>query len=112
MRISDRDEWLFDDTVVTVVEAAPTLGVSRWGAHRLARDRLIAGHHEYGFGRIRFFELASLQSLQAERCAIGKGFHPDSRAESRRQAKRRRHARWAARRAAKAAQASENGSGG
>jgi hypothetical protein len=63
MRISDRDEWLFDDTVVTVVEAAPALGVSRWSAHRLARDRLIAGHHEYGFGRIRFFELGEAEKL-------------------------------------------------
>ncbi len=94
VRMAEWRDWLFDDTVTTSPEAAETLRVSRWSANRLARDRLIDGRHEYGFGALRFFDIASLDALKTDRLAIGEGFQPDPQAIRRRRAHAERCKRY------------------
>jgi hypothetical protein len=81
-------EWLFDESVTVSPEASAILAVSIWSICRLRRSGLIEAQHEYAFGPILFFTLASLAALTASRVEVGEGFAPDQKAIAR----RRRHA--------------------
>jgi hypothetical protein len=81
-------EWLFDASVTVSPEASAILAVSVWSICRLRRSGLIEAQHEYAFGPVLFFTLASLAALTASRVEVGEDFAPDQKAIAR----RRRHA--------------------
>jgi hypothetical protein len=61
------DGWLNDDSLIPTPEAATSLGVSVSTMRRLARERALNAHREYGCGPLLFFRTGEIQKLKVRR---------------------------------------------